>query len=99
MKKNLLKLLTIFSLILIPIFVVKAATLEDILTKIKNTLGTLGYLVCAIFIIIGGYQMITASGDPQKFETGKRTLLFATIGFIIILVADKIVDFLKSIVG
>jgi len=99
MKKNLLKLVTILFLILVPIFIVNAAKLEDILTKIKDTLKTLGYLVCAIFIIIGGYQMMTASGDPQKFETGKRTLLFAAIGFIIILIADKIVNFLKSIVG
>jgi type IV secretory pathway VirB2 component (pilin) len=72
--------------------------LESILNKIKDTLKTLGYVVCAIFIIIGGYQMITASGNPQKFDTGKRTLLFAAIGFIIILAADKIVDFLRSIV-
>jgi len=99
MKKNLLKLVTILFLILVPIFIVNAAKLEDILTKIKDTLKALGYLVCAIFIIIGGYQMMTASGDPQKFETGKRTLLFAAIGFIIILIADKIVNFLKSIVG
>jgi len=72
--------------------------LEQILIKIKDALKTLGYVVCAIFIIVGGYQMITASGDPQKFETGKRTLLFAAIGFIIILAADKIVNFLRSIV-
>jgi hypothetical protein len=49
-------------------------------------------------MIVGGYQMITSSGDPQKFDTGKRTLLFAAIGFIIILAADKIVNFLRSIV-
>jgi type IV secretory pathway VirB2 component (pilin) len=97
-KKNLLKLITVSFLFLIPVFIANAKTLEEILTQIKDALRNLGYVICAIFMMVGGYQMITASGDPQKFETGKRTLLFAAIGFIIILAADKIVDFLRSIV-
>jgi type IV secretory pathway VirB2 component (pilin) len=98
MRKNLLKLITVSFLFLIPVFTANAKTLEEILTQIKDTLRNLGYVICAIFMMVGGYQMITASGDPQKFDTGKRTLLFAAIGFIIILAADKIVDFLRSIV-
>jgi type IV secretory pathway VirB2 component (pilin) len=97
MRKNLLKLITIFLLFLIPFFVANAKTLEEILIQIKNTLRSLGYIICVIFMIVGGYQMITSSGDPQKFDTGKRTLLFAAIGLIIILAADKIVDLLRSI--
>ena len=98
MRKNLLKFITILLLFLLPVSVANAGKLENILNKIKNTLKTLGYVVCSIFIIVGGYQMITASGDPQKFETGKRTLLFASVGFIIILASDAIVDLIKSIV-
>jgi type IV secretory pathway VirB2 component (pilin) len=98
MRKNLLKLIAVSFLFLIPVFTANAKTLEEILTQIKDNLRNLGYVICAIFMMVGGYQMITASGDPQKFETGKRTLLFAAIGFIIILAADKIVDFLRSIV-
>jgi type IV secretory pathway VirB2 component (pilin) len=98
MRKNLLKLITVSFLFLIPVFTANTKTLEEILTQIKDTLRNLGYVICAIFMMVGGYQMITASGDPQKFDTGKRTLLFAAIGFIIILAADKIVNFLRSIV-
>jgi type IV secretory pathway VirB2 component (pilin) len=97
-RKNLLKLIAVSFLFLIPVFTANGKTLEEILTQIKDTLRNLGYVICAIFMMVGGYQMVTASGDPQKFETGKRTLLFAAIGFIIILAADKIVDFLRSIV-
>jgi type IV secretory pathway VirB2 component (pilin) len=73
--------------------------LEEILTKIKYTLKTLGYIVCVIFMIIGGYQMITASGDPKQFEKGRNTLLYAAIGFVVILLADNIVDWIKSIIS
>jgi|GEM_PF-2054617 len=102
MRKNLLKFISISLLLLIPIFYGNAAEgtskLEEILTKIKDTLKTLGYIVCTIFMIIGGYQMITATGDPKQFEKGRNTLLYATIGFIVILLADNIVDWIKSII-
>ena len=104
MRKNLLKFITISLLLLIPIFYGNAAEgtskLEEILTKIKDTLKTLGYIVCTIFMIIGGYQMITATGDPKQFEKGRNTLLYAAIGFIVILLADTIVTFIQTnIVG
>jgi hypothetical protein len=112
MRKNLSKFIAISFLLLIPIFYGNAALLmdgggggggtsklEEILTKIKDTLKTLGYIVCAIFMIIGGYQMITASGDPRQFEKGRNTLLYAAIGFVVILLADNIVDWIKSIIS
>jgi cobyric acid synthase len=99
MRKNLLKFITISLLILIPIFVVNATELEDILNNIKDKLSDLGKVVCGIFIIIGGFQMLTASGDPQKFEAGKRTLLYAAIGLIIILAVDAIIDLVENITG
>jgi type IV secretory pathway VirB2 component (pilin) len=107
MRKNLLKFVAISFLLSILILYGNAARgggggstskLEEILTKIKDTLKTLGYIVCAIFMIIGGYQMITASGDPKQFEKGRNTLLYAAIGFVVILLADNIVDWIKFII-
>jgi hypothetical protein len=113
MRKNLSKFIAISFLLLIPIFYGNAAflsmdgggggggtsKLEEILTNIKDALKTLGYIVCAIFMIIGGYQMITASGDPKQFEKGRNTLLYAAIGFVVILLADNIVEWIKSIIS
>jgi hypothetical protein len=111
MRKNLSKFIAISFLLLIPIFYGNAAflsmdggggggtsKLEEILINIKDALKTLGYIVCAIFMIIGGYQMITASGDPKQFEKGRNTLLYAAIGFVVILLADNIVDWIKFII-
>jgi hypothetical protein len=109
--RNLLKFIAISILISIPIFSASTeetaspageaagGTLEGILTKIKDTLKDLGYIVCIIFMIWGGYLMITSSGDPTKFEKGKTALLYAAIGFVIILLADKIVNFIKDIIS
>jgi hypothetical protein len=99
MEKDLLKFLVIFSLLsLIPLRISAADdTIQTILTNIQKNLSTLGEIVAGIFIMIGGYQMLTSAGDPQKFETGKKTLLFAFVGFLVILIYDKIVDFIKKL--
>jgi len=70
--------------------------LESILIKIKDTLKTLGYIVCVIFIMWGGYLMIMSQGDPKQFERGKTALLYALIGLVVILIADKIVNFIQQ---
>jgi formate hydrogenlyase subunit 3/multisubunit Na+/H+ antiporter MnhD subunit len=70
--------------------------LESILIKIKDTLKTLGYIVCVIFIMWGGYLMIMSQGDPKQFERGKTALLYALIGLVVILIADNIVNFIQQ---
>jgi hypothetical protein len=98
MEKDLLKFLVIFSLLsLIPLRISAADTIQTILTNIQKNLSILGEIVAGIFIIIGGYQMLTSAGDPQKFETGKKTLFFAFVGFLVILIYDKIVEFIKGL--
>jgi hypothetical protein len=100
MRNNLFKIL-IFSLLISSLALTAQATpggnvLSNVLEKIRDILKGVGYIVCAIFMIWGGYLMITSSGDPKRFETGKTTLLYALIGFIVILIADKVVKFIEN---
>jgi len=71
-------------------------TLEQILGNIRTWLVRLGAIVCGIFMVWGGYLMITSAGDPKKFETGKTALLYATIGLIVILIAENVVNFIEE---
>jgi uncharacterized protein with GYD domain len=101
MRNNLFKIL-IFSLLIGSLALTVQATpgggdvLSNVLTKIKEKLASVGYIVCAIFMIWGGYQMVTSAGDPKKFEIGKTALLYAAIGLIVILVADKLANFIAT---
>jgi hypothetical protein len=102
--RNLLKFLAIILLVSGLSCSVKAvimdggegSKLERILTKVKDTLKTLGYIVCVIFIMWGGYLMIMSQGDPKQFERGKTALLYALIGLVVILIADNIVNFIQQ---
>jgi Type IV secretion system pilin len=51
----------------------------------------------AIMALVGGFQMITAAGDPEKFSSGRKTLTYAVIGFVVVLLASSVVSIIKSI--
>src|SRR3989344_6894071 len=48
--------------------------------------------ICAVFFVsFGGIKLITSSGDPSKVESAKKTLTFAIIGLLIILLSFVII--------
>lgn len=57
-------------------------------------LGLIGG-IAIIFIIIGGYFILTSQGDPTKLATGKSYISYAIIGLLLAIFGYAIV----SIVG
>ena len=55
-------------------------------------------VVSAIFIVVGGWGYITASGDPNKLQKAKTTLLYAIIGLIIVALAEVLTAFVSNLV-
>lgn len=69
--------------------------------NVKDVVGALNMLLAAVLalvtviavaaIVVGGIQYITSAGDESKAERGKRTVMYAVIGLIIIGLATVIV--------
>lgn len=53
-------------------------------------------LVTVGFIIYGGFQYMTSSGEPDRTKKAKDTILNALIGLVIAIVAASVVSFLGS---
>ena len=67
--------------------------LTEVVKQIANAvIGVLG-IVCVVVMIIGGVNYMTSSGDTSKVEKGKKTILYATIGLAICVLAFAIVNF------
>lgn len=64
-------------------------SIADILSNIIAVCG----LVAVVFIVIGGIQYMTSSGDSGKTKKAKDTILYACIGLIICALAFAIVNF------
>ena len=64
---------------------------ELVLTIVNFALGFLG-LIAVLMIIYGGFLYITAGGEQEGVDKGKKILQYALIGIIIILLSFAIVN-------
>ena len=49
------------------------------------------------YLIMGGFKLMTAAGDPKKMQEGQHTISNAFIGFAIIFIAFIIVQFIAKV--
>lgn len=68
-------------------------SLVELVTGIINGVIAVLGTVCVIFMIIGGTSFMTSSGDTQKVQKAKNTLLYASIGLIICVLAFAVTNF------
>jgi hypothetical protein len=74
---------------------VVSSSIAPVITKIS----LLSSAFCALFVMIGGYQYITSSGNPESLLRAKRIIKNALIGLVIVLAAALLSNFLKSAYG
>jgi hypothetical protein len=74
-----------------------AQSFTAVANDVTGFLFTIAVPLTAIMAIIGGFQMITAAGDPEKFSSGRKTLMYAVIGFAIVVLAGGIVSIIEHI--
>lgn len=74
-------------------------TVRQLIEEIVTWLRDLGAPIAAVVIIYGAFQILTAGGDPEKFATGKKTILYAVIGYGIIFVGWGIVKIIERLLS
>ena len=74
------------------------AELKSLLEKIRDVLIAIGLIIAAIYIVLGGYTFITSGGSPEKAEAGRKQIMFAVIGIVIILIAVSLIGIVKAII-
>ena len=75
------------------------STIGDIITNILGVLQLIAIPIVAIMVLVGGFQIMFAGGDPEKFKTGKKTILYTVVGYAIILVASGITFIIQEILS
>ncbi len=66
---------------------------------IINFLFTIAIPLCGIMVLVGGFQMLTAAGDPAKFSNGRKTILYAVAGFAVVLIAGGVATLIRNTLG
>lgn len=56
-------------------------------------------IIFIFLIILSGFNMITAGGDPQKMSRASSILTTAIVGFVVIVAAYFIIRILELVLG
>ena len=80
--------------------------LAGIADDIPGLIGYILYLarwfagaIAVLMIIVGAYQILFSAGDPKEWQKGRQTIIWAMIGFAIVLLAEVVVDIIRELVG
>ncbi len=73
--------------------------LRDYIVNVVNfVLGFLG-LIAVIMVIYGGFLYVTAAGEEEKTTKGKKSVMYAMIGIVLILISFALVNTVIKGVG
>ena len=89
MKKTIVfsSVLLSFLLLAMPVLAASAdvSKIQTFIQSVIQVLVTLAGLVSAGFFVWGGIGYITSSGDPEKLDRAKKTIVYSAIGLVIVL--------------
>lgn len=73
---------------------------STVVEQLAGTLLLFGGAAGILFLILGGYRLITSQGNPEQIDKAKKTLLYTAIGmgllFLAVVLVRTIVGYLKN---
>lgn len=69
-----------------------AATLSQIATNVLNFLLSIVGVLAIIMLVVGGIMYLTAAGDEDRIDTGKKIVKYSVIGILVALASLVIVS-------
>jgi len=73
--------------------------LNTLVGTIIGVILTVAAIVAFVYLIVAGFQYITAGGDAAKAETARKGIVNALIGIVVILVAYILLRYVAGLVG
>lgn len=74
-------------------------TMAAVLQNVITFLQFIGAPIAIIMVLWGAFEMITSAGDPEKYTKGRETLIWAAIGFAIVLIAGGFASLISNILN
>lgn len=74
------------------------ATITDVLDRLINYGLSIAASLAAIMILWGAFQLMTSQGDSKKVTEGKRTIIYALGGLVIVILARGLVAIFRGLI-
>lgn len=78
------------------------ATLDCLPTLFQNIVGWIlifAGVIALFLIILSGIKFTTSGGDPKQIDEARKTLTYAIIGLIVVLLSFTIINFISYVTG
>lgn len=75
------------------------AVMRDYVRPMIQVIAGIASIACVFFLVNGGYQYITSTGNPEALESAKRIIKNALIGLVIIFGAATLTTILSGAYG
>lgn len=69
---------------------------DGIILKVANLIAIISGIAAVIMIIIGGFMFITSGGDSSHVSSAKKTIVYAVVGLVVVVLARTIVGFIVT---
>jgi len=109
MKKifNKIILFTLFCFLLIPLFAqgigfenpIEKESIAEVITGIVDWVYKIALILAPLMIILGGFYLVTAAGDPERVNTGKKIITWTIVGIVVVLLATSVKVVIESLLG
>ena len=74
-------------------------TIGDIINMVLPYVFVISGLILLFMLILGGIQLMTSAGDPDKTKAGFGRITHALIGFVIVFVAYFVAQLVQVMLG
>lgn len=73
-------------------------SMTQFLQRIFNVLFAVIAVLSLVFMMIGGYQYMTARGNEEQATSGRKTVIYALMGFVVVVLAATLVNIIINLV-
>ncbi len=74
-------------------------TLQEIIEAILRVVFIISLILTPLFVMIGAFYIMTAGDSKDRMSTGKKFILYAVIGLIVIFFSRAIIGLIHGILG
>jgi len=111
MKKifNKIILFTLLSVLLMPLFVfgeevtfdnpITATSVQEVIKAVFIWVYGIAFALVPLMILIGAFYILTAAGDAEKINTGKKIIWWTVIGLGIVILSTGVSELIKNLLN
>ena len=76
----------------------RTTSVQGLITNIINAVLSIVGLVAVAMLIYGGFLIMISGGEQEKYDSGKKTITYAVVGLIVVILSYAIMNFIVTAV-